>query len=107
MPRDHKCSFCGKSEVAKLIAGPKVFICDTCVGICNTILEATPKVAVGWDKMNDADLLEALKPASATVSATQTVLQSLVDTLRGREISWEAIGRTLGVSRQAAWERFS
>ena len=29
------CSFCGKShhEVAKLIAGPDVFICDECVGL--------------------------------------------------------------------------
>ena len=34
------CSFCGKSqhEVRKLIAGPKVFICDECVAICNQIL---------------------------------------------------------------------
>jgi|GEM_PF-4161458 len=30
------CSFCGKSqhEVRKLIAGPTVFICDECVGLC-------------------------------------------------------------------------
>lgn len=36
------CSFCGKSQhaVAKLIAGPKVFICDECVGICITVLGA-------------------------------------------------------------------
>lgn len=28
------CSFCGKSaaEVSKLVAGPRVFICDACVG---------------------------------------------------------------------------
>jgi hypothetical protein len=30
-----------------------------------------------------------------------------VDRLRGRKVSWEAIGKALGVSRQAAWERFS
>jgi biotin operon repressor len=30
-----------------------------------------------------------------------------VDMLRGRKVSWEAIGKSLGVSRQAAWERFS
>jgi ClpX C4-type zinc finger len=38
------CSFCGKpdSEVKRLIAGPKVFICDTCVGLCNDILAARP-----------------------------------------------------------------
>lgn len=35
------CSFCGKSqrEVRKLIAGPTVFICDGCVGLCNDIIE--------------------------------------------------------------------
>ncbi len=35
------CSFCGKSqhEVRKLIAGPTVFICDECVGLCNDIIE--------------------------------------------------------------------
>jgi len=30
-----------------------------------------------------------------------------VDLLRSRKVSWEAIGKALGVSRQAAWERFS
>lgn len=34
------CSFCGKSqhEVRKLIAGPDVFICDECVGLCDDII---------------------------------------------------------------------
>ena len=34
-------------------------------------------------------------------------LQEEVDTLRQREVSWATIGEALGVSRQAAWERFS
>ena len=35
------CSFCGKShsEVKKLIAGPGVYICNECVGVCSDILE--------------------------------------------------------------------
>jgi ClpX C4-type zinc finger len=35
------CSFCGKSQhdVANLIAGPNVFICDECVNICVDILQ--------------------------------------------------------------------
>ncbi len=35
------CSFCGKShaEVKKLIAGPGVFICDNCIGVCKGILD--------------------------------------------------------------------
>ena len=35
-----RCSFCGKGrdEVRKLIAGPTVYICDECVGLCNDII---------------------------------------------------------------------
>ena len=37
-----RCTFCGKSEneVQKLISGPEgIFICDECVGVCNSILD--------------------------------------------------------------------
>jgi ATP-dependent Clp protease ATP-binding subunit ClpX len=36
----YKCSFCGRvqEEVRKLIAGPTVYICDECVGLCNEII---------------------------------------------------------------------
>ncbi len=46
------CSFCGKShsEVRKLIAGPQVYICDSCVLVCKSVLDkefkASPKVGV-------------------------------------------------------------
>jgi ATP-dependent Clp protease ATP-binding subunit ClpX len=35
------CSFCGKShaEVRKLIAGPGVYICDSCITVCKNILD--------------------------------------------------------------------
>ena len=35
------CSFCGKSqdEVRKLIAGPGVYICDSCINVCKTIID--------------------------------------------------------------------
>ncbi len=44
MARPHNltiCSFCGKShaEVKKLIAGPGVYICDSCIGVCKGILD--------------------------------------------------------------------
>ena len=37
-----RCSFCNKSEhdVLKLIAGPRVFICNECVEVCDDILAA-------------------------------------------------------------------
>lgn len=36
-----KCSFCGKTqkEVLKLVAGPNVYICNDCIGLCNDILD--------------------------------------------------------------------
>lgn len=36
-----RCSFCGKrqDEVKKLIAGPMVYICDECIGLCNEIID--------------------------------------------------------------------
>ena len=35
------CSFCGKShaEVKKLIAGPGVYICDSCITVCKNVLD--------------------------------------------------------------------
>ena len=35
-----QCSFCAKcaDDVKKLIAGPGVFICDECIGLCKDIL---------------------------------------------------------------------
>jgi ATP-dependent protease Clp ATPase subunit len=39
--RKLRCSFCGKTEaqVAKLVAGPRVFICDECVAIASAIMK--------------------------------------------------------------------
>jgi hypothetical protein len=43
-PRRLYCSFCGKSdkEVAKLVAGPTVFICNECVDLCRDVVGAAP-----------------------------------------------------------------
>ncbi len=40
-PRPIKCSFCGRGqdEVAKLVSGPSVYICNECIRLCNDILE--------------------------------------------------------------------
>ena len=56
MPKDDErreqpvyCSFCKKPQdrVNKLIAGPGVYICDECVGLCNMVLESDPKYRSG------------------------------------------------------------
>lgn len=62
-----KCSFCGKNQgdVRKLIAGPAVYICDECVGLCNEIMaegfepsfdvSLTPKLPTPKDLKNFLD----------------------------------------------------
>ena len=41
-PRNIRCSFCGlpQDNVKKIIAGPGVYICDSCINLCNGILES-------------------------------------------------------------------
>jgi hypothetical protein len=112
--RKPHCSFCVKptDEVDTLIAGAGVYICDACVSACNDILgrtnegPATPEIA-RWTDKTDEQILESL-PRVAMVSAqTDAFIQTLVDLLRGRGVSWARIGAAFGVTRQSAWEKFS
>lgn len=107
------CSFCAKSqhEVAKLIAGPAVFICDECVGLCTGIIAGTWSPEDGkdfgkpeeWPTERHLKLLEARGQLAERAKAS---LKATVDILRTRDVSWAVIGAAMGVSRQAAWERF-
>jgi len=51
-PRAIKCSFCGRGqdEVAKLVSGPSVYICNECIRLCNDILEEEMSGAVMFDE---------------------------------------------------------
>ena len=44
LARSRHCSFCGREQpaVRRIIAGPGVHICDSCVGVCQKILERDP-----------------------------------------------------------------
>ena len=113
LPKTLYCSFCAKSqlEVAKLIAGPGlIFICDACVALCDEIIaDRTPDTS-GFPAPKDLPterLIAQLPGVEATVRGKRTQLQWVIDELRRREISWADIGKALGISRQAAWERFS
>jgi len=106
------CSFCFKSqhEVRKLIAGPAaIYICDECVELCNQIVADRPleQKSLPAEQLPTERLLERLGPIEATVQGKGSQLQSVVDLLRSRDVSWAQIGAALGVSRQSAWERFT
>lgn len=102
------CSFCLRTadEVDRLLAGAAAHICDSCVGACDQIL-ADPTVP--FPSMPDATedaLLLRLGAAAALAASADTGLRGLVGLLRERQVSWSRIGLALGISRQAAWERF-
>ena len=60
-----------------------------------------------WDDMTDAELLEKLPLILASAAQNDRFASDWVGLIRQREISWAHIGQVLGVSRQAAWQRFS
>ncbi len=66
------CSFCGKSqaEVRKLIAGPGVYICDSCITICKGILEKELKD----DSRKSKPSLRVPKPAEIKKLLDQHVI---------------------------------
>jgi ATP-dependent Clp protease ATP-binding subunit ClpX len=111
-----RCSFCAKpsSEVEKVIAGPGVYICNECVGLCGDILRAEqqkpsdPEKHLPWGKdMTDEQILDLLPRVAAVGAQTEESLQRMVTTLRERRVTWARIGAALQITRQSAWERFS
>lgn len=122
------CSFCNKaqSEIAKLVAGPGVYICNECVDLCNQIIarELDPKgtsdsepgrstrsqdptTIKAWEGLSDDDLLAEMVRAHGAHQGVDRAVAHHVAALRARGISWARIGEALGMTRQSAWERFS
>lgn len=122
------CSFCNKahSEVAKLVAGPGVYICNECIDLCNEVIRqeldrrgarvpegaqsprsSDPTTIKAWDGLSDDGLLEEMVRAHAAHQNVDRAVAHHVAALRARGISWARIGEALGMTRQSAWERFS
>ena len=107
-----RCSFCGKSQdrVRKLVAGPGVFICDHCIHLCNEVLESdarTRRLSIGPDSEMAEVLLDELRINATGLRQSEDQLQRAVNLLRKNHVPWSRIGEAVGISRQAAWERFS
>src|SRR5687767_4445282 len=66
------CSFCGKShaEVRKLIAGPGVYICDSCINVCKGILDKE----LSEDARRQSTQLRVPKPVEIRRSLDQYVI---------------------------------
>jgi len=70
-----KCSFCGKShrQVAKVVAGPGVWICNECVALCNEIMIEE----VGSDRAH----LDPMSPRRVDLPGTLDVIERAAEAL--------------------------
>ncbi|MBL8770789.1 MAG: ClpX C4-type zinc finger protein [Phenylobacterium sp.] len=107
------CSFCAKpqTQVAKMVSGPGVLICNECVKLCDSIMaqypdQLEPASINVPEQLSTDQLLAILKGYDTAGERVDQAMRDITDILRERDVSWAAIGDTLGVSRQAAWKRF-
>jgi hypothetical protein len=107
------CSFCGVvgAEDTKFAGGLGAMMCADCLEYYHAVF-ASPEASAAitrppWDDMTDAELLSKLPLIAMTAEQVDEFLRHWVELLRSRKLTWAEIGKVLGVSRQAAWERFS
>ena len=85
IPKSVKCSFCGKTQdnVRKIIAGPGVYICNECVGLCNEIIDAeysdedTYTLAELDEIPSPKEIKEILDCSPSTARAVMTKLRDM------------------------------
>lgn len=94
-----------------MVGGLGAFMCGDCLDYYardvaeqrRTGIEKPPP----WNDMSDADVLGKLPLIAQAGAQVDRFLAEWVGLARSRGLSWAEIGKALGVSRQAAWERFA
>ena len=117
-PAHKTCSFCGVQGTAEttFAGGLGAMMCADCVsffhekfgseeGLRSISLRSMSQLP--WDEMSDTEILAKLPMIAATATQVTSFLGDWVQLARERGLSWAEIGQALGVSRQAAWERFT
>jgi hypothetical protein len=109
------CSFCEKpsTEVARLVAGPGVFICNECVELSATIMADAASTTSGermprskyLDRPPD-EILNSLPALARSASRVEAVLATWVSRLREQGTDWPTISGALDMSVDAARQRF-
>lgn len=107
------CSFCGVrgEQGTKFAGGLGAMMCVPCVAYFHDVFSSPEKTeAVSrppWESMTDADVLGKLPLIARNAEQVDEFLTEWVELIRSRKISWAEIGKAMGTSRQAAWERFA
>lgn len=107
------CSFClrPREQSGLLVGAPAVAICRGCAEAALVLFrEAPAEVGLSprepWDLLSDTELLDRLPQVARARDDVENHLRQWVGAARARKVSWAAIGDSLGMSRQSAWERF-
>ena len=108
------CSFCGRrgTDETRFAGGLGALMCTECLERFSAAFAAPENAGakiIGWsdDELSDSEMLSRLPLIAGTATQVDRYLRAWVSRIRARHISYAEIGKALGVSRQAAWERFS
>jgi hypothetical protein len=92
-------------------AGLGAMICESCLSHYREAFDSLAKsgreAMPSWEAMSDTEILSNLPLIARTAEQVDEFLLEWVELARSRKLSWAEIGKAMGVSRQAAWERFA
>jgi hypothetical protein len=113
-PTIWSCSFCGRNGTAdtRFAGGLGALMCTDCLDSFSAQFAAPENASqkvIGWsdENLSNIEMLSRLPLIASTAGQVDRYLRQWVGLIRERHISYAEIGKALGVSRQAAWERFS
>jgi hypothetical protein len=117
-PRDviASCSFCGKPDTAveRLVAGPGAYICNECIELSAVIVEGAARATAEesarrrseYYERSSEDILALLPALARSAIRVEGELASWVGQLRARGSDWQTIADAIGLTVDAARERF-
>lgn len=112
-PVGRHCSFCGivGTSETRFAGGLGAMMCMDCLETYYEHSRSSDAVASvstpPWHTMSDTEMLSTLPLIAANADQVNKFMGDWIGLLRERNLSWAAIGKAMGISRQAAWERFT
>jgi hypothetical protein len=64
------------------------------------------QLRIAGNRTSFVDPLDSLRELARLVTATDKALRDFVSSARAGGATWTDIGQALGITKQAAWERF-
>ncbi|MCF6378104.1 ClpX C4-type zinc finger protein [Nocardioides KLBMP 9356] len=106
------CSFCGVVGTSKssFAGGLGALMCSHCVMKYYEIM-SSPETKrelqrPWWNVMTDEEILATVPKITAVQEQLDDFLREWIKVVRSRGLTWADVGRVMGITRQAAWQRF-